>query len=369
MTEGLSMAEQIAASESGNNVNAPVIETQVQSSLNTETTNVVNNDTQSPPATTEAAVETTTPETTQVETTTTTTEPIKTFAQQLEEVSGGKFKDWKELEPLLTPREEYDEEIRHLAELKKQGVKFDKEFWELQTKDYTQMSDPFEIIKESMRKNPEFDGLSDNVLEHLINDKYKINDWSEEGEEPTEIETIQAELMKRDALRERQKLVEYKNARTLSKKPNEDQLRQQAELDRSAQLNWESFVDNELAGKINKLSVVLDDKSNSTFDFEYPQADKLEVANRMKEMTKDINVFWNQFDNGNGEIDQKKVFEVMLFLKNRDAIIKTAHQNAVAAGREAEVKTIKNIDFTPEGGKSTNSGETLAGNILKSMGL
>jgi hypothetical protein len=363
------MAEQIAASESGNNVKAPVIETPVQSSLNTETTPVVETNTQSPPATTEVVVEPTiTTEATKVETPV-MTEPIKTFAQQLEEVSGGKFKDWKELEPLLTPKEEYDEEIKHLAELKKQGVKFDKEFWELQTKDYAQMSDPFEIIKESMRKNPEYEGLSDTVIEHLINDKYKINDWSEEGEDPTEIETIQAELMKRDALRERQKLVEYKNARTLSKKPNEDELRQQAELHRSAQLNWESFVDNELAGKVNKLSVVLDDKSNSTFDFEYPQADKLEVASRMKEMTKDINVFWDQFSDGNGEIDQKKVYEAMLFLKNKDAIIKTAHQNAVAAGREAEVKTIKNIDFTPEGGRNTNSGETLAGNLLKSMGM
>lgn len=366
MTEGLSMAEQIAASESGNNANTPVTP-EVTSSLNNESAQVaeVTNTAVETPASTEAVVETPKTETTPV----VTTEPIKTFAQQLEELSGGKFKDWKEVEPLLTPKEELDEEIRHLAELKKQGVKFDKEFWELQTKDYSQMNDPFEVLLESMRKNPDYEGLSDKVLGHLINEKYKMDDWAEEGEDPTEIETIQAELMKRDALRERQKLIEYKNARTLVKKPNEEQLSKQAELARTAQVNWESFVDAELAGKINKLSVVLDDKSNSTFDFEYPQADKLEVANRMKDMTKDINVFWEQFDDGNGEIDQKKVYEAMLFLKNRDAIIKTAYQNAVAAGREAEVKTIKNIDFTPEGSKNPNIGESLAGNILKSMGL
>ena len=42
---------------------------------------------------------------------------------------------------LNTPKEEYDEEIKHLAELKKSGVKFDNDFWELKTKDYEKLKE------------------------------------------------------------------------------------------------------------------------------------------------------------------------------------------------------------------------------------
>lgn len=375
MAEELSMAEQIAMSEQGEKFTPPAVNT--ESSLNIE-----NNQSQPPAETTTTTSESAQQVGDQNSSTTTTTtdsgekppaqvtETVDEFSKRLAELSGGKFKDWKEVEPLLNPREEYDDEIKHLAELKKQGVKFDQEFWELQTKDYSQMSDPFEIIKESMKKDPEFKDLPDNVIEYMIEEKYKMRDWSqEEGEEPTEIETIQAELMKRDALKKRDWLIDYKKSRTLAKVPDADQVSKQAELDRTAQLNWEKFVDDELVAKVNKLSVVLDEKTGTSFSYEPSVADKQEVSKMMKLMSQDASVFWNMFSDGKGGLDQKQVYEAIMYLKNKNAIIKTVHDNAYNAGRESEVKTIKNIDFTPDGSKHSEKGETLAGNLLRSMGL
>lgn len=368
MSEELSMAEQILASEQGVKTETPV---NIESSLNTET---VQNQTTETTTSTEN-VNTGSVENTNSTTTTTEQKPVvqetvvDEFSKKLEELSGGKIKEWKDIEPLLN-REEPDDEIKHLWELKKQGVKFDDEFWDLQRKDYAQMTDPFDIIKEAMMKDPEYKGLPEEAIEMLIEDKYKMKDWSqEEGEEPTETERLQAILMKRDAQNKRDWLIDYKKSRTLAKTPDAAQVSKNAELERTAQLQYEAFVDAELVAKSNKLSVILDQEKGTTFNYEPSQADKLEAAQMMKLMPKDASVFWNMFSDGNGGLDQRKVYEAILFLKNKDAIIKTAHDNAFNAGREQEVKEIKNIDFKPDGSVHAEKGETLAGNILKSMGF
>jgi hypothetical protein len=272
----------------------------------------------------------------------------KSFEELLSERSGGKFKDWNEIEPLLTSQEELDEEIKHLAELKKQGVKFDKDFWNVQTSDYENMTDAVDILAEAMRLKPEYKGWSREEIEWEIKNKYQVNKWSVEGEEPNqeqiEIESIMSKRMERDASNDKQWLIDKKKSYINYKKADPQAELQAQENERRAQENWEKFVDEELVAKVPKLSFKIDD--NDSFDFEISASDKKDISSTMKSMTKDLNVFWNQFTDDKGNLDQKKVYELLVWNKNREAISKLIHQAAYAKGAEKEIRTIKNAEVT-----------------------
>lgn len=283
-------------------------------------------------------------------------EPItktKSFEEEFSERFGGKFKSVEEVLDLLNaPKEELDDEIKHLAQLKKQGVKFDTTFWEVQTKDYEGMKDPMQILAESMKLKPEFKGWSDEEIKFELKSKYRFSEWSEEGEEPSEVQTIMSKRMVRDSENEKQWLIDKKNSYINFNKPDEKEVLAQQEQARQAQLNWEKFVDEELFNKVNKLSTKIDE--NESFDFDVSESDRKDAANIMKQMPKDINVFWNQFKDATGQFDQKKVYETILWLKNKDNAIKILHQNAKAKGAEAEIKAIKNISFKANEGSTTD---------------
>jgi hypothetical protein len=155
----------------------------------------------------------------------------------------------------------------------------------------------------------------------------------------------------RDAYKDREWLVNFKNERVFAKEPDPTQLAKQAESERLAQSNWEKFVDEELVSKTSKLSTKIDDKES--VDFEVSDADKKYAADMMKTMTKDISVFWKQFEDSDGKMNQKAVYDMILFWKNRDNIVKIAHQNAIAKGKESEVKAIKNTAFEPNATSTT----------------
>lgn len=279
-------------------------------------------------------------------------ETPKSWEEQFSEKTKGKFKTWEEVESILNaPKEEYDEEIKALAELKKSGVKFDNDFWELKTKDYDKLKDPIDILKESMKWKPEYKGWSNDEIEYEIKQKYKQAEWSAEGEEPNELQVMMSKRMFRDSENDKQWLIEKKNALLTTKKP--DPQAEQLALDQALQnqKNWEKFVDEEVAAKTSKLSVKLDEKES--FDYEVSDSDKKEAANLMKQMPKDISVFWNLFKDGDGKLDHKKVYDMILWNKNKDNIVKIAHKTAVNKGAEGEHKIIKNTSF--QANSSTSS--------------
>ena len=272
----------------------------------------------------------------------------KSFEEELAERTEGKFNKWEDVEAIVkTPKEEFaSEQVKHWNDLVKKGVNLDKEFFELQEKDFENMDDPLEIRREAMKRHPDYAGLSARSLEFELNKKYNLDEWIDKDDEDlTDEDQHNIELLKRDALKDREWLVDYKNERTFSKTPDPTQLSKKAESERQAQDNWERFVDEELANKTSKLSTKIDDKD--TVDFEVSDADKKYAADMMKSMTKDISVFWNQFADKDGKVNQKAVYEMILFNKNKDNIIKIAHQNALAKGKESEVKSIKNVQFEP----------------------
>lgn len=281
---------------------------------------------------------------------------IKSWDEQFTEKTGGKFKNWEEVESLLnTPKEEYDDEIKHLAELKKSGIKFDNDFWELKTKDYEKLSDPVAILKETMKWKPEYKGWSDEEIDYEIRTKYKQSEWSEEGEQPNELETMMSKRMLRDSQNDKQWLIDKKNTLLTVNKPDEAAIKLRQDQADLYQRNWEKFVEEEVFAKTTKLSVKLDEKES--FDYDVSDSDKREAAAIMKQMPKDISVFWNLFKDSKGELNHQKVYDLILWNKNKDNIVKIAHQKAINKGAEKEFKTIKNTSYTPNESKSTQTSD------------
>lgn len=280
--------------------------------------------------------------------TTTETVPAKSFEELLAEKSAGKFKSWEEIEAIANkPNDEFaNDDVKNWNELVKKGVKLDAEFFELQSKDFGKMDDPLEIRMEAMKRQPEFEGLSPKTIELQLDKKYNLSEWINKDEEDyTDEDRANQEILVRDAWKDREWLVNFKNERIFAKEPDPNQEKQRVEAESLAQENWERFVDEELANKTQKLSTKIDDKES--VDFEVSDADRKYAADMMKSMTKDIKVFWDQFADKDGKINQKAVYEMILFNKNRDNIIKVAHQNAIAKGKESEIKAIKNTAFEP----------------------
>jgi len=271
----------------------------------------------------------------------------KSFEELLAEKSSGKYKTLDEIEAIISSTKDnfVDEEVKHWNELKKSGVKLDAEFFELQAKNFEDMTDPVEILKESLKRKPENQGLSQRVIDFELNKKYNLSEWAEKDEEDyTEEDLVNRERIMRDAEVDRDWLVDYKKTRAFAPEVNEEQIARNMESERSIQANWNKFVDEELAQKTSKLSTRIDDKES--VDFEVSEADRKYAADMMKEMRNDVTVFWNQFLDKDGNMNQKAVFEAIIRIKNQDNIVKVAHQNAMARGKEAEVKNIKNVNFS-----------------------
>ena len=279
----------------------------------------------------------------------------KSFEETLAERSAGKFKSWEEVEALAnTPASKKfaNEQIEYLNELAEKGVDVtSREFFELQSKDYESMEDPIQVRLEAMKLQPEFKGLSDRTLELKLKNEYDLESWAEkidgkwvtkEDYDMTDEDNAALEMLLQKAELDKDFLINYKNERLLTKQSDPNEINQRAESDRQAQENWENYVEG-LSKDVIKLSTKIDDKD--AVEFEVSDADRKYAADMLKEMPKNINVFWNQFADEKGNIDQKKVFEAIVYLKNREAITKTAHNNALAKGREQEVKTIKNTHF------------------------
>lgn len=281
--------------------------------------------------------------------------PVKTADEIIAERSGGKYKNWEDVEAEINaPKLKFkNDQAKHIYELAEKGVEFTPEFFELQSKDFESMTNPVTALMEAMKLKPEYKGLPDSTIEFQIKKKYNLDSWAEkkdgvwmtkEDYEMTEEDQANHDILSRDGEKDLEWLINYKNERVFAKQPDENQLRQAAESERQAQESWEKSID-EVSKSVLKLSTKIDD--NDVVDFDLSETDKKYASDMVKSMGKDLGVFWNQFSDDKGNIDKKAVYEMVLYLKNKENIVKIAHQNALAKGKEAEIKTIKNTQFTP----------------------
>jgi len=126
--------------------------------------------------------ETKAPETNTVEDTK-APEPVKTFEQELSERTGGNFKTVEEMKTAMEALKAaqgdkfHDDDMKRLNELKRSGVKFDKQFWDMQGVDFESMNDPEAIIIEHMKNLDGYGDYTDKQLLLEIKDKYKKSEW------------------------------------------------------------------------------------------------------------------------------------------------------------------------------------------------
>jgi hypothetical protein len=279
----------------------------------------------------------------------------KTLEDYLIERSGGKIKSWEEIEPLLTPKELKfaNDKIKRLNELAEEGVEIDEDFIIMQSKDFKGMTNPEQVLLEAMRQDKKYKGWSEKLLKAELNDKYKRNEWISEGidDDASETELLYRQKFSQDAEEARQSLIQKQEATSIkSKVPSQSEIDANQERMRQNQMKWEQDIDSVIS-KTSKLSTLIDEKSKEVFDYEIPEPDKKDVARIMKGMINDPALFWNEFKDVDGKIDNKQIYELLALKKSKDNMLKILAKNYQAKGAASEFDRIKNVGFKPDSGK------------------
>lgn len=279
-------------------------------------------------------------------------EKSKSFEEILAEKSKGKFSKWEDVEPIInTPKDEFvDDEVRHWNELKRKGIKLDKQFFELQNLDVEGLKDPKAILIQTMKLKGE--NLSDRALNVQLEKKYSISAWvdKEEGE-LTDEDAANKEIFMRDAQKDLEWLRDFKKQRTFI--PEEDPevaIAARAKQD-AWQADWEKFVDGELSTKATSLSVIVDAETKDSFEYKVSEADRKEVSNIMKLLPRDMGAIMAQFiepgPNGQPQYNHAKIQRMLLRDRVFDQAIANAKKDGIAEGAKKEIENLKNANFTP----------------------
>lgn len=279
-------------------------------------------------------------------------EKPKSFEELLAERTKGKFNKWEDVEPIINAsKDEFaDDEVRHWNDLKKKGVKLDKQFFELQNLDIEGLKNPKEILLQTMKLKGE--NLSDRALNVQIEKKYGISTWIDKEEsELTDEDAANKEIFMRDAQKDLEWLRNFKKERTFV--PEQDPTvaaTEQAKKD-AFQANWEKFVDDDLSTKANSLSVVIDPETKDSFEYKISEADRKEVSDIMKLLPRDLSALFSRYvetdTNGNPQINHAKVQRMLLRDKVFDQAVVNARKDGEALGSKKEIENLKNANFIP----------------------
>lgn len=321
---------------------------------------------------TETGSETTTE--TRAEETGEVTQPIvqKTLEELLTEKSQGKVKSWNEVEALLQPKEVFaNDQLKNINELIKKGEVNMDEVLAYYGKDFSSMTDAETILKTQMRLSGRYNDWSDEDLTLLIDKKYERSAWSEEGEDPNTTQRLQSKLLIHDSQIAKEELVKKQEQLTIVKEPTQEDVAAQRAAIEKSQNQWNGYVENELKSKVIKLTTVIDKESNETFAYETTDAERQVASEMMKSLNANVNLFWDQFKNAEGQINHQQVYEMLLREASHQNRTKVAVKNARAEGAEKEVRASKNItlgkkkDGTPQQVPEASKAEQL----MKSKGF
>lgn len=287
--------------------------------------------------------------------------PPKTFEELLAERTGGKIKDWKEVEAKLneTKVEFANEQAQKINDFIKNGGKFDNDWLYFQNTNFDEISEPDVLIAEAMRlREP---GITDKEIAYRIKEEYKTDEWSEEENETTEVEEVMSAKMLREANKAKQELKDYqkKTSFAIPKKSEED-ISKEATLKDEVQKNWEKEIEESMNG-FEKVPVKIDDKE--TFDVMVSKEEKESLSQFTKSLGKDVNLFWNKFLNEKGNIDLKKLQQYIYKAENFDNAIKATAIQYSAKGKEGVVKDIKNIKFNQDAKSDMPTNKTMGEQI------
>lgn len=246
-------------------------------------------------------------------------------------------------------KSELDEHSKTVYEYIKEGkLKELKDFLETQVADYSSKSQS-ELMKDYLKStNPEWTNED-------INDELESNYGLGLDEDLLSDQERRAygRKLKADA-EEALKFFESKKVSvTLPEltKPAE-QAPQQTEEERLAEEKATQEWDNSIVESLKdftKLSVAV--KDDEQFDFAISPEESTKLTEDIKALGKDISIYFKQYITPEGKVDARKLATDMAFLRNKDAIIRSAVTQQVAKANEAFIKGIKNskVDPSPSG--------------------
>jgi len=107
---------------------------------------------------------------------------------------------------------------------------------------------------------------------------------------------------------------------------------------------WESSV-SESMKDFNKISIAL--RENEQFDFAVGEDVSNPLIEDMKMLGKDISVFFKPYISEDGKVNARKLAEDMAFLRNKEAIVRSAVTQQVAKAQDDWLKGIKNTQMSP----------------------
>lgn len=128
-----------------------------------------------------------------------------------------------------------------------------------------------------------------------------------------------------------------------SNEPVIDQEALQAQAD-EAYKAWESSV-SESMKDFNKISIAL--RENEQFDFAVGEDVSNPLIEDMKMLGKDVSVFFKPYISEDGKVNARKLAEDMAFLRNKEAIVRSAVTQQVAKAQDDWLKGIKNTQMSP----------------------
>lgn len=300
--------------------------------------------------------------------------PVKSFDELLAERTEGKFKSFDELKTILEapPKDEFaNEQIKLINELAKNGVKMDAEYFRFTGQDFANEIDPEKIFAESLRlKEP---GITQKEIDWEFKQKYRTDEWSDEGQDPTEVEEALAPKMLRDI--EQMKADLIKRQQDLSIVPKSDSAVVN-ETNAKMQALWEENTD-DVATKLPKLSYKIQDNSDKalTHDFEFNLTEKENkpVIDLVKQMGVSNRVFFDRFKGEDGKFSLPKMYEALVKLENFDTAVKASYQAGMAKGGLKEISGIKNIQFNTDGSpvaqQAPSNAKAMRESLEKELGL
>jgi hypothetical protein len=217
--------------------------------------------------------------------------------------------------------------------------------------DFNSMSDE-EVMRRSLRE--QYPDVSEKLFERLykqeVIDKYKI-DADEYGEEDAE---LGQELMKVEATKYRQKLIEWQQS--FQAPAQESQADPQA--NEALQQFQQQVVENELTKSLLESKRIA---LSEGFNFEIPNAES------MVEMTLDNNKFFELFASPNGGIDYAKWYRAVAYSQNPELVEKSLINYGKTLGREEITKEIKNPSAPLGGDVPTENASDFASGLLQAF--
>ena len=293
-------------------------------------------------------------DTTTAETITNDTTPTSAPQINWEELTGGRFKSWDEVAPIIneyetlknTPQETFaNDAVKRFNDYVAKGGKVDKEWMRKAFADYDAMEDPYQILTEKFA----LEGLSDDEIEYKLVSEYG-KEMDPEGESLEE-RAMRAKV-KREVNKAKEELKRYQNEVVwtaegddkLNKYLSEQKAQQEAFEAQMKAIN--ERIDKDLAAvKLSKIPVSVTDKdANLNISVEFDAGDTKEVMAYVSELTKNTGqAVYNRYKKDDGTFDMAKMALDEYKLRNFDDIVRKVAVNAYAKGAKNEVLAMKNI--------------------------